>query len=128
MAAEGKDGYMTPFENFVVNEKLMKKPSGVATAGLVTAVGAVVVGAAAWAFAGQVSRNAERNLDRLAGYFAAEHTERLAFQQQVILHNGGYGGCGYPYGYNPFQLGATNQPQPIAVTMCEPAHVRHRDC
>lgn len=122
--------YMTPYENFRVMQE-SRRPSGVAIGGLVTAAGAAVIGAAAWAFAGQASKNAERNIDRLSALVLQDHNERILFQNQVVLHNGGYGcghGYGNGYGYSPLALGATNQPNPIAVTMCEPAHVKHCGC
>lgn len=48
----GNEGGMTPYEQFMVNYKQSKKPSGVAIAGLTVGVVGAVAGVSAWIFGG----------------------------------------------------------------------------
>lgn len=128
----GTSSGMSPFESFMTVEKIAKKPSGAAIGGLVTAVAAGVGVLGAVLLSTQSSRNSERNIDRLTNYALQEHAERVYFQDRFLSCGPcghGFGGHGFGgYGYSPLAPGATNQPQPIAVTMCEPAHVRNCGC
>jgi len=80
---------MTPYEQFKVGQMQSKRASGTAVGGLVTAVGAAVVGLGGWFWAASQAKAAKdvaiakndglRDLvTTLAGTVAAERNERIA--------------------------------------------------